>query len=221
MKTTRVLRANGIKEVISIENATKLYRDNPGEIYSKAFFNKRHRKNNEWKIEVGKMLVDMYDLESIVDFGCGEGEYLEGALRKGVKTVLGFEYLYANVKPFLTPTIMDFIKEGNVMETIDCGRFDLAMSIEVAEHILPEKSDVFVDNLVNASKRCIMLTAAKPEQGGMGHINEQSREFWIKKFEERGCQYSKSDVLEIKDMVSDLGIEVASHILEPFFFWKD
>lgn len=61
-------------------------------------------------------------------------------------------------------------------------RYDLAISMEVAEHLPPESSDIFVSNLCGSSD-VVLFSAAHPGQGGDGHINEQPIEFWIKKFE--------------------------------------
>ena len=175
MGTTRILKDDGSKQNLSVEDAIKMYKSTPGQIYSKAFFKKRHLKDNNWKVRLGELFVKRYSLESLVDFGCGEGEYLAGALKAGVKKVLGFEYLFENVKKYLSVESLGHIKYGNVMEEIDCGKFDCSMSIEVAEHILPEKSDVFVANLVNASKKYILLTAASPGQGGVARGRRDGR----------------------------------------------
>ena len=80
-----------------------------------------------------------YQFESVLDIGCAAGYYLEGMLKGGVKSVSGLEYSYDSVKEFISDTMKDFVQRGNAMEEINQGRFDCCMSIEVAEHILPEK----------------------------------------------------------------------------------
>jgi hypothetical protein len=64
-------------------------------------------------------------------------------------------------------------------------RFDLAMSLEVAEHLPPEAASGFVAALCDASD-VIMFGAAVPQQGGAGHINEQWPEYWEALFKLRG-----------------------------------
>jgi hypothetical protein len=59
--------------------------------------------------------------------------------------------------------------------------FDLAMSIEVAEHIEPEYADIFVHNLCILAPR-LLLTIASPGQVGHGHHNLQSKQYWETKF---------------------------------------
>jgi hypothetical protein len=64
-------------------------------------------------------------------------------------------------------------------------RFDLAMSLEVAEHLPEASADHFVSQLV-AHAPVVLFSAAIPGQGGTGHINEQWPSYWIKKFRNHG-----------------------------------
>ena len=61
---------------------------------------------------------------------------------------------------------------------------DLVWSCEVAEHIVPERVDFFVDTLANG--RVVAMTHALPGQGGHHHVNCQPAEYWISKMSERG-----------------------------------
>jgi hypothetical protein len=62
-------------------------------------------------------------------------------------------------------------------------RFDLAMSLEVAEH-LPESSAAgFVESLVAAAP-AVLFSAAIPFQGGWHHVNEQWPEYWALLFKQ-------------------------------------
>ncbi|MCA9789386.1 MAG: hypothetical protein KC462_06410, partial [Cyanobacteria bacterium HKST-UBA05] len=55
--------------------------------------------------------------------------------------------------------------------------FDLAMCVEIAEHIPNRCSRQLVKTLTKASDT-VFFTAAPPGQGGVGHINEQPQAFW-------------------------------------------
>ncbi len=68
-------------------------------------------------------------------------------------------------------------------------KYDLAISIEVAEHIEGEFAGVFVDTLTSLSD-CVVLTAAPPGQGGIAHVNEQPWEYWRDLFRARGFRFS-------------------------------
>jgi hypothetical protein len=62
---------------------------------------------------------------------------------------------------------------------------DLAVSIEVAEHLSQSKSDTVVDFLTQSAP-VVLFSAAIPGQGGDGHINEQRPAFWRNLFERKG-----------------------------------
>jgi len=64
-------------------------------------------------------------------------------------------------------------------------KFDLAISLEVGEHIEEKYSDNLVQSLTNASD-FIVFSAALPGQDGTNHINEQFPEYWAKKFLDKG-----------------------------------
>ena len=60
-------------------------------------------------------------------------------------------------------------------------RYDLAISLEVAEHLPSERSEGFVGMLTELADR-VLFSAAVPHQGGMNHINEQWQDYWVKLF---------------------------------------
>lgn len=180
-------------------NEIEIYKTNPSDFYSLKFYSKL-RKCRPWQASIGKMVALKYDIKSVVDFGCGLGFYLEGMHLGGASNIKGFEYMYQNAKTFIPLEISSFIEYGDVMEKMDCGKFDCAMSVEVAEHILPEKSEIFISNITNASNKYVLFTSACPGQGGTGHINERPREYWIDMFKRNGYLYSEKDVETIRDM---------------------
>ena len=64
-------------------------------------------------------------------------------------------------------------------------KFDLVVSLQVAEHIPFEFADDLVRGMVAMSDN-VFFSAAEPGQGGIGHINCQSMEYWTEKFVEKG-----------------------------------
>lgn len=64
-------------------------------------------------------------------------------------------------------------------------RFDLAICLEVAEHLPPERADGFVAELAGAAD-FVLFSAAIPFQGGYGHVNEQWPSYWAERFAARG-----------------------------------
>lgn len=195
-----------VRKSIPISEAIKIYEKDVSEIYRPIFF-QTLKRCKVWQGCVGEAIGKFYQIKSVVDFGCGLGYYLRGFKNAGADNVLGIESAYKNAEQFIPPDIIDKINSQNVMEKIDCGKFDLSMSIEVAEHILPEKSENLVDNIVNASRKYVIFTAAKPGQGGEGHINERERDFWIDLFRKRGFEISVRDIWKIRTLMNGINCE--------------
>lgn len=62
---------------------------------------------------------------------------------------------------------------------------DLAMSLEVAEHLDPTTASHFVKSLADASD-VVLFSAAYSKQGGTNHINEQPHTYWARLFAANG-----------------------------------
>jgi hypothetical protein len=73
-------------------------------------------------------------------------------------------------------------------------RFDLVMSLEVAEHLSPEFADAFISFLV-AHGDVVLFSAAAPLQTGTDHRNEQWPVYWARKFASHG--YTAVDGLRL------------------------
>lgn len=120
--------------------------------------------------------------KSVVDFGCGLGTFLNVFKKNGVREVLGIDgswvdknklYQYIDPKEFLEH---DLEKEISLNK-----KYDLVISLEVAEHLSENAADTFIQNLLQAGE-LIVFSAAIPLQGGQDHINEQWLTYWEEKF---------------------------------------
>lgn len=169
-----------------IDDVRKLYIEDPLNIYKFKYYGRR-RKMREWEMASGKALSQALNLESIIDFGCGLGSYLEGALQANTKHVLGIDIGYDISKEFVPPYMRRFMRTGHVGRKLDYGKWDCALSIEVAEHLLPEEEDIFIENLVRASSRLVVLTAAY--SFSYMHINAgKMPDYWANKLVDAGCK---------------------------------
>ena len=65
------------------------------------------------------------------------------------------------------------------------GTFDLALCLEVVEHLDARAGDRLVDGLCELAPS-VLFSAAVPGQGGHGHINEQWPTYWVERFQGRG-----------------------------------
>ena len=138
-------------------------------------------------------IIKIVNPKSVVDIGCGLGTFLYFFKENGVSDVLGIDGPWTN-KDMLSK----YLNENEFMEknleevfTLD-KKYDLAISLEVAEHVSSESADIFVKNLIAAGE-IILFSAAIPLQGGQNHINEQWLSYWEEKFSENG--YAIHDVI--------------------------
>jgi len=126
---------------------------------------------------------------SVIDVGCGEGWWLRTFWECGVhyEELLGIDNHSGLEK--LKGWDGAFIKRDIPTELADPTnigrRFDLAVCLEVAEHLDASQADALVEYLCGRSD-VVLFSAAIPGQGGVGHVNEQWPEYWIQKFNQRG-----------------------------------
>ena len=66
------------------------------------------------------------------------------------------------------------------------AKFDLVLSIEVAEHIEREKHEFLFDFLGARAGRWVVFSGARPGQGGHGHVAERPEQEWREEFTSRG-----------------------------------
>lgn len=129
---------------------------------------------------VAPLVHDLIRPQSVIDVGCGEGWWAREFADLGCR-VLGVDGSY------VTGTAAGIPYRAHDLERPlpDMGRFDLAVSLEVAEHLTPARADGFVDDLCRLAP-VTLFSAAIPGQGGAGHLNERPIGFWVELFEARG-----------------------------------
>lgn len=139
---------------------------------------------------------------SAVDIGCGAGTWLKALLEMGVTEVLGVDGEYA--RPSLRIPPERFLAADLRQPVPLQRRFDLALSLEVAEHLPPARGESFVADLVRLAP-AVLFSAATPLQGGTAHVNERWQGYWGDLFAAHG--YRSHDV--IRPLVwSDRRVEV-------------
>ncbi len=117
----------------------------------------------------------------VLDVGCGTGAFVRQLLDDGFDAV-GVEYSPTLRKRCERRGVKVFPFDVSIPTPHPAGTpYDLAYSLEVAEHVPAALADAFVAYFVGLSD-LVVFTAAQPGQGGTDHINEQPRSYWIEKF---------------------------------------
>lgn len=149
-------------------------------LYNDEFFEWHLVYARDYQLKTFSWFLDKYKPRSVIDFGCGIGSYLEVAFEKEI-LVKGYDVSEFASK-YTPPQLRQFIEYTDCTKRIELKKYDCVLSFETAEHIQPEGTDQFVDNLKRAMGKYILFTGAPPGQDGCGHINLQPREYWIEKF---------------------------------------
>ena len=120
----------------------------------------------------------------VVDVGCGQGAWLSVFREHGVEEVLGVDGEWVDPARLLIPR--ERFQHRDLRKPLELEEsFDLAVSLEVAEHLPAESADGFVDSLARLAP-VVLFSAAIPRQGGVGHLNEQWPDYWAERFARRG-----------------------------------
>lgn len=140
------------------------------------------------------ILVSLVQPRSVVDVGCGSGAWLSAFHENGVKRILGLDGDHVDPSWLVIPK--ECFRSVDLTKPFDVdGKFDLALSLEVAEHLPKRMARDFVRRLMNLAP-FVVFSAAVPFQGGVHHVNEQWPEFWQELFAKGG--YRSLDLIRKK-----------------------
>lgn len=128
-------------------------------------------------------ITEWHPIESVVDFGCGEGAWLGAWRAAGALRVRGLDGNWVDSSRLRIAR--DEFVTADLATPIDLGvRYDLAQCVEVAEHLPASAAPVLVATLCRHAP-LILFSAAPPGQGGEHHINEQPYAYWQAMFAKR------------------------------------
>lgn len=152
------------------------------EVYTAEFFELLRERSTPSAQVVVPLVLELIPARSVVDIGCGEGAWLAAFRRFGVEDVLGLDGDYVNESSLLISR--ECFRAADLSRPFALERtFDLAVSLEVAEHLPPDSAPGFVDSIASLAP-VVLFSAAIPHQGGVHHVNEQWPEYWIRLFDQ-------------------------------------
>ena len=160
-----------------------MFRKKPS-VYDDAFFAQQVEHSLRSARAVAPVVHRLFGARSVVDVGCGLGAWLRAFSEVGIEHICGIDGDYVNRQNLLIPSAK-FIAQDLSRPFEIPGRYDLAMSLEVAEHLSGKAGARLVHTLTQAAP-LVMFSAAVPGQGGSHHINEQRPAYWRSLFADEG-----------------------------------
>jgi SAM-dependent methyltransferase len=152
--------------------------------YGDEFYLSNERGSGLSASRVVPVFLEVIAPRSVVDVGCGIGTWSAAFRERGITDIVGVDGAYVNRRNLRIDPGLFLARD--LEEPLAIGRkFDLAVCVEVAEHLPESRSDGFVSDLVSLAP-AVLFSAAIPRQGGHGHVNEQWPDYWERKFQRHG-----------------------------------
>lgn len=157
-----------------------------------------------WCPDVWTWLVNDHQIRSVLDVGCGLGFVMRYFRDLGCE-VHGVDGSTSAVEknPLRgSVTHHDF----TVGPWVPHKKYDLIWSSELVEHV----EEKYVGNLLLAfagAGKLLVITYARPGQGGHHHVNEQDEDYWVEKMKMIGFVCDRALTLHARRLIPRQGVE--------------
>jgi SAM-dependent methyltransferase len=159
---------------------------NAGAVYTCEFFVGQVDGSASSAAVVVPLVLSLLPVNSLVDVGCGVAPWAAEFLANGVPDVLGIDGDYVDRSQLRIPP--DRFLACDLTQPLRLHRtFDLAVCLEVAEHLPESRAAGLVADLT-AMAPCVLFSAAAPGPTGTNHINSQYLPYWIGLFQRHGYE---------------------------------
>src|SRR5215471_8165418 len=130
--------------------------------YGQEFFGDQFAESSVSASVVVPLIMSMVPARSVVDIGCGVGCWAGQFLLRGA-SVVGVDGHWVDRTLLQIPETCFVSRDLNDPVQLN-DRFDLALCIEVAEHLPSTRASSLIEDLVRLAP-CVLFSAAVPDQG--------------------------------------------------------
>jgi hypothetical protein len=139
----------------------------------------------------------VFNYESIIDMGCGLGNYLKDLQKFGFINLYGFEADIPKNKVF------DNIIQQDLTIPLDFNPKGVVISLEVGEHIPADYMNIYLNNICNNCNNYLITSWAIRGQAGFGHVNCLDNHEIIPHIEKRGFELLEKETKEVRNINLD------------------
>lgn len=148
--------------------------------YDEAFYLEEGEVASDSAEIVVPWMMANYPIASVVDVGGGTGEWAAWFADHGTSALCVDLGVPVSLR---AAEAVDYV-DMDLINGYPCSGYDLAICLEVAEHLPPSTGPLLVAGLAQAPT--VLFSAATPGQPGVGHINCRDHSYWHALFESHG-----------------------------------
>ena len=167
--------------------------DELANVYDRAFFRDYSAENPAYAdacAYVAEVIFERFGPKTAIDWGCGAGLHVAALRALGVDAI-GVDGVV--LEPDQRAPDVD-IREADLRYPVPAGiapsSYDLALCVDVLEHLEDRDSAAALDNICRGAG-LVILSCAPPGQGGHHHVNERPRRYWVARMAEIGWTYDR------------------------------
>lgn len=188
------------KRQIDPTQIPKIILDNFGIDFDELYF----RNRQEMTVQHYQDCMDwkkFFKCETSYEFGCGFGQ------RVSILNKIGVEAFGLEISKYAFDNSFDTnIQHGDITKVEDVGSMDLVIAYDILEHLKYKYLEKAIDILIKTSNKHILISVpykgTPPATADPTHIIIEDREFWIKKFTDKGLKLIKTpDHFQYKEQI--------------------
>jgi SAM-dependent methyltransferase len=156
-------------------------------LYDEKFYRSVSTRSRKTAEIVSPMLLQIFkNPKSVLDVGCGDGVWLDEIIKLNNFSRVEAVDSEASDFKFIKNKKRIIIHKQNleINSRLPKFEFDIVLCLEVLEHLTEETALKIAGQITNSGM--ILFSAATPGQGGTGHINERTHEYWDDFFAKKG-----------------------------------